>query len=53
MSVRDHNMVVTFCVVKNNITNNALYSASYSGNTNQFFWTIKFGVQIEPIGIDS
>jgi hypothetical protein len=34
-SIRDHNTVVTFCVVKNNITRNALYSANYSGNTNQ------------------
>jgi hypothetical protein len=53
MSIRDHNTVVTFCVVKNDITSNALYSASYSGNTNQLFRTVKFGVQIErPYGID-
>jgi hypothetical protein len=37
MSIRGHNAVVTFCVVKNNITGNALYSASYPGNTDQPF----------------
>ncbi len=47
MSIRDHNM--------DDITSNALYtlySASYSGNTDHLFWTVKFGVQIEPEGID-
>jgi len=33
MSIRDHNTVAAFCVVKNDITSNALYSANYSGNT--------------------
>jgi hypothetical protein len=44
-------MVATFCVVQNNMTSNALYSASYSGSTNQLFGTVKFGVQIEPVDL--
>ncbi len=53
MNIRDHDTVAAFSVVKNDITSNALYNTSYSGNTDQLFRTIKFGVQIErPQGID-
>jgi len=48
MSIRDHNTVVTFCVVKNNIISNALYSASYSGNTNHVATLLWPSVGVKP-----
>jgi len=48
MNICDDNMAVTFSVVKNNM-NIKNYNASYFGNTNQLFWTVKFGVQIEAV----